>query len=154
MIKNLSCCVALVLIANCLVFAQNDSERVVAALQGYAAAVQSKDMNKIEKQVVTTDDFAMFEGGHINWGWTDYRDHHLGPELKQFLEFQYGYANIKAHVMGEMAYATLKYNIAIKTKEREMSGEGLATAILSKENGDWKILHMHTSRIPARRNKS
>ena len=52
-----------------------------------------------------------------------------------------------------MAYATLKYNIAIKMKEREeVSGEGLATAVLIKKAGQWKIQHLHTSRIPKREN--
>ena len=60
------------------------------------------------------------------------------------------YQNIKAQVLGDMAYATLKYNIAIKMKEREVSGEGLATAVLIKKAGQWKIQHMHTSRIPKR----
>ncbi|MFB3040665.1 MAG: nuclear transport factor 2 family protein [Candidatus Poribacteria bacterium] len=49
-----------------------------------------------------------------------------------------------------MAYATLKYNIYIKMKEREISAEGLATAVLLKKTGQWKIQHMHTSKIPKR----
>ncbi len=138
-----------------LIFAQGDrkteSEDVVQTLKSYAAAVQSKDIDEIEKYVVTSEDFTVFEGGHINWGWPDYRNNHLAPELKTFLEFQYNYQNIKAQVLGDMAYATLKYNIAIKMKEREeVSGEGLATAVLIKKAGQWKIQHMHTSRIPKR----
>ncbi len=137
-----------------LIFAQGDrkteSEDVVQTLKSYAAAVQSKDIDEIEKYVITSEDFTVFEGGHINWGWPDYRDNHLAPELKAFLEFQYNYQNIKAQVLGDMAYATLKYNIAIKMKEREVSGEGLATAVLIKKAGRWKIQHMHTSRIPKR----
>ena len=137
-----------------LTFAQEkqktESNAVVQTLENYAAAVRSKDMAVVEKYVLTTDDFTMFEGGHINWGWIDYRDHHLGPELKQFLEFKYGYHEIKPHVFGDIAYATLKYNIAVKTKEREFSGQGLATVVLVQQNGSWKIRHMHTSRIPKR----
>ncbi len=137
-----------------VIFAQeeqkNESETVVQTLQNCAAAVQSKDMAAVEKYVVTSEDFTMFEGGHINWGWIDYRDHHLGPELKQFLEFKYGYDDIKPHVFGDIAYATLKYDIAVKMKEREFSSQGLATVVLVRQNGSWKIRHMHTSRIPKR----
>ena len=67
-----------------------------------------------------------------------------------FLRLQYNYENIKAQVMGDMAYATLKYNMNIKMKEREISGEGLATVVLLKKAGQWKIQHLHTSRIPKR----
>lgn len=55
-------------------------------------------MSEIEKYMVTTDAFTIFEGGHINWGWADYRDNHLGPELKEFSEIQYSYGDIKAHL--------------------------------------------------------
>jgi len=127
-----------------------ESEALAQTLQSYAAAVESKDMVAVEKTVVTSDDFTMFEGGHINWGWVDYRDHHLVPELKEFLEFKYSFQDIKTHLFGDVAYATLRYSIAIKTKEREVSGEGLATAVLTKQDGKWKIRHMHTSRIPKR----
>jgi len=87
-----------------LIFAQGDqkteSEDVVQTLKSYAAAVQSKDIDEIEKYVVTSEDFTVFEGGHINWGWPDYRNNHLAPELEAFLEFQYSYQNIKAQVLG------------------------------------------------------
>ena len=128
----------------------NGSHAVAETLKNYAAAVESKNIAEVEKYVVTSEDFTIFEGGHINWGWPDYRDNHLAPELKSFLEFQYNYEEIKARVLGDMAYATLKYNIYIKMKEREISGEGLATAVLLKKAGQWKIQHMHTSKIPKR----
>jgi ketosteroid isomerase-like protein len=126
---------------------EDQAAAVVETLTKYAAAVQSKDIPEIEKYVVTTDEFTTFEGGNSNEGWTDYRDNHLAPELKEFLEVQYSYQDIKPHVMGKMAYATLKYNIAVKMKERDASAKGLATVILTQQDGGWKILHMHTSRI-------
>ena len=128
-----------------------DDASVVATLTNYAAAIQSKDMAEIEKYAVTNNDFTIFEGGHINWGWADYRDHHLGPELKQFLEIKYSFADIKPHIYGDIAYATLKSSIAVKMERREFEGESLATAVLVKRDGNWKIKHLHTSRIPRRR---
>ncbi|MFQ5675786.1 MAG: hypothetical protein ACE5G1_07825, partial [bacterium] len=80
---------------------ETESEAVTETLKSYAAAVESKNMQEIEKHVATSEDFTMFEGGHINWGWQDYRDHHLAPELKAFLEFHYNFEDIRAHVMGD-----------------------------------------------------
>ncbi len=149
-IALVACSLLLTGAAAAMAQANADSLAVVTTLHNYAAAVESKDLAQVEKYVVTNDAFTMFEGGHINWGWADYRDHHLGPELERFLSIQYAYQDIRAHVMGDMAYATLKYRIAIKMAEREGEGEGLATAILTREGGSWKIRHMHTSRIPRR----
>jgi ketosteroid isomerase-like protein len=152
MIKKKYFSVLILLNVISLSFAQEPGEDPTAAvtetLINYAAAVQSKNIAEMEKYVVTTEEFTIFEGGHINSGWVDYRDNHVAPELKEFLEIQYSYQDIKPHVMGKMAYATLKYNIAVKMKEREVSGEGLATVILTQKEGGWKIIHMHTSRIP------
>ncbi len=126
----------------------SESDQVETTLRSYAAAVESKSMAEIEKYVVTGEQFSMFEGSHINWGWADYSDHHLAPELKEFLELQYSFENIKPHIAGNLAYATLRYRIHVKMTEREATGEGLATVILVKQDDGWKIQHMHTSRIP------
>lgn len=143
------------LLASQIVVAQdpgaNQTAAVVETLTKYAAAIQSKSISAIENYVVTTDAFTMFEGGHVNWGWADYRDNHLGPELKEFKEIQYSFEGIQPHVSGDMAYATFKYHIAVKMEARAVEGDGLATAILVKTTGGWKIQHMHTSRILPKR---
>ncbi|MCI0693922.1 nuclear transport factor 2 family protein [candidate division KSB1 bacterium] len=151
--RSLICFISLVLISG--VFAQQSNDNQAAAvteiLNKYAAAVQSKNLSEVEKYVVATDAFSMFEGGHINWGWIDYRDNHLGPELKEFKEIQYSFSDIKTRVSGDMAYATFKSHIAVKMELREVEGESLATAILMKTADGWKIQHIHTSRIPPKK---
>ncbi len=151
--RSLICFIGLVLMSS--VFAQpnndNSSAAVTETLTQYAAAVQSKNLSEVEKYVVATEAFSMFEGGHINWGWVDYRDNHLGPELKEFEEIQYSFSDIEAHVSGDMAYATFKSHIAVKMESREVEGESLATAILMKTANGWKIQHLHTSRIPPKK---
>lgn len=146
--------IAIVLMLATAVPAQNDdnpSAAVTEALNKYAAAVQSKNLSEVEKHVVATEAFSMFEGSHINWGWVDYRDNHLGPELKEFKEIQYSFSDVKTRISGDMAYATFKSHIAVKMESREVEGESLATAILLKTAGGWKIQHMHTSRIPPKK---
>jgi ketosteroid isomerase-like protein len=151
--QSLNCIISLVLVS--AVFAQQNDDKASTAvteiLNKYAAAVQSKNLSEVEKYVVATDAFAMFEGGHINWGWVDYRDNHLGPELKEFKEIQYSFSEIKTHASGDMAYATFKSHIAVIMESGEVEGESLATAILMKTKDGWKIQHMHTSRIPPQR---
>lgn len=150
--KKLTTTILGICLAGATAFAQEDKDAaaVTETLTKYAAAIQGKDMAEVEKYVVATDAFTIFEGGHINWGWADYKDHHLGPELKQFIEIKYSFADIKPHVYGDVAYATLKSSIAVKMEAREFDGESLATAILVKTDGGWKIKHLHTSRIPRR----
>ena len=122
-----------------------DASAVIETLSKYAAGMQRMDISEMEKYVVTSDAFTVFEGVNIDSGWSNFRDKHLGPEFKEILKLEYSYSDIKPHILGEMAYATLRLKVAVKTDKRDASGEGLATAILTKHNGNWKIRHMHTS---------
>ena len=96
----------------------------------------------------------IYEGAGINNGWADYRDRHLGPELKAFSNLQFGHTETKVTMMpgGQSAYATSRYTIKAKMGEREIDSEGLETLLLVKmPDGSWKIRHSHTSSRPARR---
>lgn len=49
-------------------------------LKGYDAAFMSKDLDRLA--TFYHSDVTIYEGAGINHGWADYRDRHLGPELK------------------------------------------------------------------------
>lgn len=132
----------------------DEHEAVEQTLKSYAAAIASKDIAKVEQYVLTDESFTVFEGGHVNNGWADYRDHHLAPELKEFESIRYEYRDIKAEVDAKLAFATFRYRIAVTMKERNIQAEGLGTAILVNTPSGWKIRHLHTSRSPHRKPKS
>ena len=99
-------------------------------------------------------DVTVYEGGAINSGYRDYRDRHLGPELKSFQNLEFGHSNTKVTVLpgGQSAYATSEYAIKAKMGERDLDSRGLETLVLVKSgDGSWKIRHSHTSSRPARR---
>jgi ketosteroid isomerase-like protein len=96
----------------------------------------------------------IYEGAGINNGWADYRDRHLGPELKAFQNLQFAQSDTKVtiHAGGQSAYATSRYTLKAKMGERDLDSEGLATYLLVKgADGVWKIRHSHTSSRAARR---
>jgi uncharacterized protein (TIGR02246 family) len=130
----------------------SDAAAVEAWLKGYDAAFNAKDLDKLA--TFYHPDVTIYEGGGINNGWADYRDHHLGPELKAFENLQFGHSNVKVTVLpgGESAYTTSEYAIRAKMGEREIDSRGLETLVLLKgADGNWKIRHSHTSSRPARR---
>jgi uncharacterized protein (TIGR02246 family) len=115
-------------------------------LDGYDAAFLSKDLDKLATYY--HPDVTIYEGGGINNGWADYRDHHLGPELKSFENLQFGHSERKVHVLGDgrTAYVTSLYSIKAKMGERLLDSGGLETLVLIKgDDGAWKIRHTHTS---------
>jgi uncharacterized protein YcnI len=120
-------------------------------LKGYDAAFNAKDLDKLA--AFYHPDVTIYEGGGINNGWIDYRDRHLGPELKAFENLQFGHSNTKVTVLpgGQSAYATSEYAIKAKMGERQLDSGGLETLVLVKgDDGSWKIRHSHTSSRPRR----
>ena len=124
----------------------NDAAAVEAWLKGYDAAFNAKDLDKLA--TFYHPDVTIYEGGGINNGWVDYRDRHLGPELKSFENLQFGHSNAKVIVLpgGQSAYATSEYSIKAKMGDRQLDSGGLETLVLVKSSdGTWKIRHSHTS---------
>lgn len=120
-------------------------------LDGYDAAFNAKDLEKLGTYYAS--DVTIYEGGGINNGWADYRDHHLGPELKAFENLQFGHTERKVHVLGDgrTAYAVSQYSLKAKMGERAIDSGGLETLVLVKgTDGSWKIRHSHTSSRPRR----
>ena len=120
-------------------------------LRAYDAAFVAKDLAKLA--AFYHPDVTIFEGGGVNNGWVDYRDRHLGPELKEMQNLSFAHSNVKAHVLadGKSAYVTSDYAIKAKMAERDMDSGGLETLVLVKaDDGAWKIRHSHTSSRPRR----
>ncbi len=128
-----------------------DAASVESWLQGYDAAFMARDLARLG--TFYHPDVTIYEGTGINNGWADYRDNHLGPELKSFQDLQFAHSNIKVTLMpgGESAYATSRYTIKAKMGDRLLDSEGLETLVLMKAADGWKIRHAHTSSRPARR---
>jgi ketosteroid isomerase-like protein len=126
--------------------AAGDAAAIDKWLAGYDAAFLSKDLDKIA--VFYHPDVTIYEGGGINNGWADYRDRHLGPELKEFEGLEFGHSDRKVAVAsdGRSAYVTSRYFIKAKRGERLLDSVGLETLVLTKQpDGAWKIRHSHTS---------
>jgi uncharacterized protein YcnI len=123
-----------------------DEQKIAEWLNGYDAAFNAKNLDQLAN--FYHPEVTIYEGGGINNGWADYRDHHLGPELKALENLQFGRRNTKVRLLGDgrSAYAVSEYFIKGKTKDRDIDGGGLETLVLIRmPDGAWKIRHSHTS---------
>src|SRR5260370_40826231 len=50
----------------------------------------------------------VFESGNANYGWADYRDHHLVPVMGSMKNTKGGFTDLKIHLAAQTAWATLK----------------------------------------------
>jgi ketosteroid isomerase-like protein len=110
-----------------------------------ASAFATGDLRTLEEIWAHDATVTVFENGHANYGWDDYRDHHLKPEIAEMKNVKYELGDIATHVSGDIAWSTFKYSIAADLTDRHVEGAGLGTAVLELRSGSWKIVHWHTS---------
>ena len=136
----------IVLIPSTFVFSQNDDAAAVReVLIKEGTAFERNDMPGMEKLWANDDSVVVFENGHANYGWSDYKNNHLGPEMAEMKNTSFKVTDIKVKTERALAYATFKYTIAADLKERRIEGSGLGTAVLEKRGKEWVIVHWHSS---------
>jgi len=123
----------------------NDIKVVTDVLNREAAAVEKGDLATLDKLWVNDSSVIVFESGYANYGWEDYRNNHLAPELKEFKNTKYAFSDMKVKTSGTLAFATLKYTISGDDNGKHFEGSGLATAVFEKAKGKWRIVHWHSS---------
>lgn len=129
-----------------------DVEAVRNVLMQDAAAIEKGDLATLDKLWANDDSVIVIENGHANYGWADYRNNHLAPELKEMKNIRYSLSDIKIKVSGATAWATFRTTISADFKERHIESSGLGTAVLERRDGRWQFVHWHSSsprRTPA-----
>lgn len=122
----------------------SDAAAVRKVLGDYKAAIERLDARGTER--LFTADSAVFETGGSEGSYSTYLSHHLGPELKHFRSFKFTDYKVDVRFVGGAALATETYGYRIETAKGEtVERLGVATSLLRKENGRWKIVMMHNS---------
>ena len=118
---------------------------VETVLSQYKAAIERLDARGTEQ--LFTADSAIFETGGTEGTYPNYLAHHLGPELHEFKAFKFSDYKVDVQLLGPAAaHATETYKYRIDTKSGEVVERiGVATSLLRKENGRWRIVMMHNS---------
>ena len=121
-----------------------DTLAVEAVLSRYKNAIEKLDVAGTEK--LFTIDARVFETGSPEGTYATYLAHHLGPELRQFKSFRFSDYKVDVRFEGSVALATETYRYRIEPRTGEAAERlGVATSVLKKVNGGWKIVSMHNS---------
>jgi ketosteroid isomerase-like protein len=110
-----------------------------AVVTAFEAAVEKRDLEAIE--AVVDPAIVVFENGHRNDGWVDFRDNHLKPELAEPAPPMQREL-VKVSATEEMAWA---YSRATFTSARGRSYELWSVYVVAKKNHAWKIVMLDWS---------
>lgn len=115
-----------------------DAQRVRNTIVALFAAAERNDLAALDT-LYAGDSLLVIEGAGINRGWSDYRDHHLAPELKEFKNFKYRPFEIEVRVSGDIAWVIYRYALSADMAERKADVVGRGTAILERRDAKWVV---------------
>ncbi|MEO8451608.1 MAG: nuclear transport factor 2 family protein [Gemmatimonadota bacterium] len=125
--------------------AQTDGERVQKVVEALASFSEAKNLAGLDTLYAPEAWVHIIEGSGVNHGWADYRDHHLGPELREFKNFKYRYFAIEPQIRGTVAWTPFHYELSADMPNGHVDAEGRGTAVLERRDGRWLVVHLHTS---------
>ena len=112
----------------------------------YLAAMEVSDLDAAEALFV--EDSLIFETGGVEGSWSEYRDHHIGPELDAIESFRMTHAQPTEQKSddGTMAFVgwPIEYTIGL-SDGRVIESRGAVTFVLERHGHHFMIRHLHWS---------
>lgn len=117
---------------------------VAKVLERYRAAFAARSTDKLAE--VVDPELLVLEGTTKNVGWPDYRDNHIGPEMKEWESLTYSDpVVVDSEVAGDSAWAVTQATVTIVSGGKPMTIDASETLILRRREGEWRIRHIHWS---------
>lgn len=121
-----------------------DVVAVKLVLAQYQRAVEKLDTTGTE--ALFAADSRVFESGGDEGSYAHYLAHHLKPELDEFRSFRFSDYKVEVRIEGPIAVAAETYDYRIEPKTGPVAErKGVATSVLRKEGGQWRIISSHSS---------
>lgn len=117
---------------------------VLSAVSAYRSAIAEGSLDKLA--AVVEPELTVLEGMHLNQGWADYRDNHIGPEMREWKSFSVADPSVVVvTVEGDWAYAVSRATYTIVLPSKTVVLEAAETFVLRRRGGFWRVRHVHSS---------
>jgi len=125
----------------------NDEKQITHIIHQIKYGWENGDGKPFLKHFLDFKGARYFESGGQNVGLNDLVEHHVEPEKDALVFLNLDFSNIQIHIEGDFAWALA--DTAVKGEVRK-SGKtfdktGFQTFLFKKVDGEWKVLHSHSS---------
>ncbi|KFN47092.1 SgcJ/EcaC family oxidoreductase [Arenimonas metalli] len=125
--------------------ASDDTAAIKAVLATYKTALERRDLTGVDALFAERNE--VIESGKVEGSYADYVTHHIGPELGHIQRFTFDDYAVTVEQAGDIAWATetYRYTIVLPDRADPIVRQGVATTVLERREGAWKIRAMHSS---------
>jgi len=130
---------------------QADTKTDDAALKEIIEAVRNgwlqADGTPFREHFLDFEGARYIESGGQNNGLSDLIGHHVEPEADAFKDFSLSFDYVETHIEGDFAWAIADTEIkaTLKRDGRVIHNKGYETFLFRKLDGQWKVVHTHSS---------
>ena len=131
---------------------QDDSAALIAIIDAVEKGWEQGDGQPFRRYFLDFEGARYIESGGQDVGLTHLIEHHVVPESDSFDNFEVTFSNIDTHVEGDFAWAVadFEYKATVKRDQSEIHGRGYETFLFRRVDGNWMIVHTHSSSRPVK----
>lgn len=104
-----------------------------------------KSGNRTKARSLLADNVIIFEGGRVERTADQYAEHHMLADMKYLADITTQVLEQQVKVIGDVAYSMSRNKSTGQYKGKDINSEGMESMVLLKEEGKWKIVHIHWS---------
>lgn len=125
---------------------------LVTIIQAIETGWEQADGTPFRKHFRDSETARYVEGGGQNTGLSDLIDHHVEPEGDALEGLDLTFSNIETHSEGSFAWAIADVEVVatIRSDGRKLHNRGYETFLFRQIDGDWKVIHTHSSSRPVK----
>ncbi|AIY66144.1 YybH family protein [Pseudoalteromonas piratica] len=101
--------------------------------------------NKELARAQLADDVTIYEGGRVERSADEYAHHHMLSDMKYLASMKSETLEHQVTILGNTAISASRSHTKGTNKGKERDYQSMETMVLEKQNGDWKIKHIHWS---------
>ncbi|TMP77233.1 nuclear transport factor 2 family protein [Pseudoalteromonas sp. S983] len=101
--------------------------------------------NQKQARAQLADDVTIYEGGRVERSADEYAHHHMLSDMKYLAAMKSDTLEHQVTILGNTAISASRSQTTGTHKGVERDYQGMETMVLEKQNGEWKIKHIHWS---------
>jgi SnoaL-like domain len=134
----------------------DDAAALVSIIDAIARGWEQADGAPFRKHFLDFEGARYIESGGQNAGLNDLIAHHVEPEGDSLDSLELSFSDIETHFEGDFAWAIAATEIkaTLKTDKRVIHNRGYETFLFRRVDGEWKVVHTHSSSRPVTKKAS